>query len=402
MGFLINEEKLIEDNIFQFENRVNSQLTRFLDKSPVFVTYYHVNVNESTVDGGYKDIANIIGDGSPLKFQKIENFPIYGLEAVVLALQDSEQGLDTEYSGDAVILPNTIKPLQNDIFKINHVKGSFLFRITEVRYDNIRPDNFYQIGYRFEWLDEAKDEELETQVEEKFTCILQNIGSEENCIIQEDYYEQLEKVDNLFDDMVSTYKTLFYSERYNCFLGEIADGYKVYDPFQAVFFNNHKLLNKKNNLSTIILSEEFADSKRKLKYERSIYRCFEKRDMKLLNQFKYHLSDGISKKDSPFSRWNDRSIKIVDIPTLNDNSAEEYLLSVDTVNTFKMNGPTDNKYIELMQRFIRKENLTIYDIPLDLNEELMKLDGGEEVFFFTPILVYIIQTVVKDFLSQKK
>ena len=187
-----------------------------------------------------------------------------------MAIQDSEQGLDTEYSGESVILPNTIKPLQNDIFRINHVKGSFLFRVTEVQYDNIRPDNYYKIGFRFEWLDDEKVEKLDNQVEEKFSCILQNIGTEENCLIQEDYYEQLNKVDALFDDMVKTYKVLFYNDRYNCFLWERPDGYKIYDPFQTVFFNNHKMLNKKSDYSTIVLSEEFNDHKRKLKYERSI------------------------------------------------------------------------------------------------------------------------------------
>ena len=402
MGFLINEEKLMEDNIFKFENRLNTQLTRFLDKSPVFVTYYHINVNESTTDEGFRDIESIIGNRSPLRFQKIENFPMYGLDQVVLAIQDSEQGLDTEYSGESVILPNTIKPLQNDIFKINHVKGSFLFRVTEVQYDNIRPDNYYKIGFRFEWLDNEKVEKLDNQVEEKFSCILQNIGTEENCLIQEDYYEQLNKVDALFDDMVKTYKVLFYNDRYNCFLWERLDGYKIYDPFQTVFFNNHKMLNKKSDYSTIVLSEEFNDHKRKLKYERSIYRCFERRELKLLNEFKYHTFPGIYKKDSTFARWNDQSIMVVEIPSPHDESATESLFTSEIVNLFKLNGPTDSKYVELMQKFIRNEPLTIYDIPLDLNEELMKLDANEEVFFFTPILMYIIQVIVNDFLKEKK
>lgn len=402
MGFLIDEEKVINDNIFIHENRINSQLTRFQDKTPTFVTYYHVNVNESTLDDGFKDIDSIIGKRSPLKFQKIENFPIYGLEAVVLALQDSEQGLDTEYTGDCVILPNTIKPLQNDIFKINHVKGAFLFRVTEVRYDTIRPDNYYQIAFRFEWLDEEKYEAINNQVEENFTCVLQNIGSENNCIIEEDYYEQLKKVDNLFNDMVKTYKVVFYNERYNCFLCETTGGHKIYDPFQTVFFNKHNILNKQNDYSTIILSEEFTDNKRLLKYEKSIYRCFERRDVKYLSEFKYHLVEGIGKVDSAFQRWNDKSILIVDLPGQNDDSAEYSLFNLDIINTFRMNGYTESKYIELMQKFIRNETITIYDIPLDLNEELMRLDGSEEVFFFTPILLYIVKTVVDDFLKDKK
>lgn len=402
MAFLINEQKMVEDNIFKFENRLNSQISRFLDKSPVFVTYFHINVNETTVDGGFKDIEDIVGNRSPLKFQKIENFPIYGLEPVVLSIQDNDQGLDTEYSGECVILPNTIKPLQNDIFMINHVKGSFLFRVTEVQYDNIRPDNYYKISYRFEWLDDDKVDELNEQVQEKYSCILQNIGTENNCIIKEEYLERIQKIDDMYDDMVSTYKTIFYNERYNCFLGETNDGYKIYDPLQTIFFNKHKLLNKKQDYSTTILTEGFVDNKRKIKYEKSIYRFFERRDLKLISTFPYNTFPANYKKDSSFSRWNDKSVIVADIPSTMDMNNAIDLLSVDLVNSFKYNGPQDSKYIELMQKFIRKEDITIYDIPLDLNEELLRLDANEEVFFFTPILLYIIQVVVNDFLKEKE
>ena len=402
MAFLINEQKMVEDNIFKFENRLNSQISRFLDKSPVFVTYFHINVNETTVDGGFKDIEDIVGNRSPLKFQKIENFPIYGLEPVVLSIQDNDQGLDTEYSGECVILPNTIKPLQNDIFMINHVKGSFLFRVTEVQYDNIRPDNYYKISYRFEWLDDDKVDELNEQVQEKYSCILQNIGTENNCIIKEEYLERIQNIDDMYDDMVSTYKTIFYNERYNCFLGETNDGYKIYDPLQTIFFNKHKLLNKKQDYSTTILTEGFVDNKRKIKYEKSIYRFFERRDLKLISTFPYNTFPANYKKDSSFSRWNDKSVIVADIPSTMDMNNAIDLLSVDLVNSFKYNGPQDSKYIELMQKFIRKEEITIYDIPLDLNEELLRLDANEEVFFFTPILLYIIQVVVNDFLKEKE
>ena len=93
---------------------------------------------------------------------------------------------------------------------------------------------------------------------------------------------------------------------------------------------------------------------------------------------------------------------VVEIPSPHDESATESLFTSEIVNLFKLNGPTDSKYVELMQKFIRNEPLTIYDIPLDLNEELMKLDANEEVFFFTPILMYIIQVIVNDFLKEKK
>ena len=110
---------------------------------------------------------------------------------------------------------------------------------------------------------------------------------------------------------------------------------------------------------------------------------------------------GIFKKDSSFSRWNDQSIIIMDNP----QNAETYkdsirLLPTELVNQIRLNGPTDSIYVELMQKFIRKEDISIYDIPLTLNEELLKLDGNEEVYFFTPLLIYIIYTVVNNYLKK--
>ena len=405
MAILINEQKLMDDNAFKFENRLNTQITRFLDKSPVFVTYYHVSADEVTTDGGYKDVEEIYGKNSPLRYKKIENFPLYGLDTVQLAIQDTDQGLDTDYQGDAVSLPNTIKPLQNDFFTINHVKkGTFLFRVIQVDYDNIRPDNFYKITYRLESLEESVLNNINDQVNEKYTCILENIGSENNCIIEESYYEQLQKVDALYNDMVDTYKSIFYSPRYNCFLGETAIGMKIYDPLQSVFMNKHGLLTRATDLTAIMLTEMFADRKRQIKYERSIYRFFERRDLSIISNFKYYLYQGMDRKDSAFYMWQDESVMYVEVPEkpVFDKNAPNELLPIELVNSFKMNAPTVSPYIDLMQKFIRKDPLTIYDIPLNLNEELLKLDANEEVYFYTPILLYIIKSVTEEFLHTKK
>lgn len=400
MAYLLNEQNYIENNIFKYEDRINSPLNRFLEKAPTFVTYYHVNYQESTVDEGFKDIESILSTRSPLRFQKIENFPLYGIEQIQLQLNETDQGLDTNFESNAVILPNSIKPFPNDFFKINHIKGDFLFRVTEIQYDNLRPDNFYQINFKFEYLDDAMTNQIENQVHEKFTCILDNIGTENTCIISNEDLERLQAVDALYSDMIDTYMHIYYSKRYNCFLGELPNGYKLFDPLQSVFFNKNKLLVKKKNYSTIVLSEGFLDNKRQIKYEKSIYRFFERRDVKLANTFQYNTFEAMMKRDSAFARWNDQSIIAMDIPKIIDKTNARDFLPAELVNSFKLNGPTESKYIELMQKFIRNEGLSIYDIPLDLNEELLRLDANEEVFLFTPILLYIVHNVVNGHTKQ--
>ena len=67
-----------------------------------------------------------------------------------------------------------------------------------------------------------------------------------------------------------------------------------------------------------------------------------------------------------------------------------------------MNAPTDSKYVRLLQRYMRKEELELSDIDLSLGEELLYLnDANLEVFFFTPIILYIIKEIVKDFLKRE-
>lgn len=402
MAFFIDEQKIVENNIFKYEERLNSPISRFLDKPPTFVTYYHINVDETTVDDGFKDLESLIGGRSPLRFQKIENFPIYGLEPVILQLQDQDEGLDGEYQGESVILANTVKPLQNDFFMIKHVNDSYIFRITEVGYDSIRPDNYYKIDYRLEWYDDTKVQELNKQVTEKYTCILQNIGTENNCLIKEEYKDLLDKIDAMYDDIAKTYVTIFYNKRYNCFLGDNDEGYRVFDPLQSYFINKHNLFNKRNDYSTLVLTEGFADNRRPIKYEKSIYRFFERRDLKLINNFKYYLIDGVGKKDSSFARWNDESIKIVEVSNVPNADGDHELIPTKILDHIKYNGPEFiSEYVELIKKFVRREELSIYNIPLDLNEELLKLNNNDEVYIFTPIIMYIIKTLINEFMSVK-
>ena len=402
MAFFINEERFIDESVAKLDERIQSPITRFIDQTPTFVTYYHINMDESTTDAGFMDVDTVVGKNSPLKYQQIKSFPIYGLEQIVAQLQETDIGIDSSYEGEATILPNTIKPLPNDYFVISYVGGNVLFRLTEIFYDTMRSDNFYKFSFKLDSIDDDKAKSLNDQVYDKYTCVLENIGSENKCIIQEDFKEQLDKVDKMFSDMVSLYISIFYDERYNAIIGELPGGFRIYDPFMCSFINNHELFKKKNSLETVYLeADQIADNKKKLKYERSIFRFFERRDIELIKTFPYTLFKGMTRQESAFCRWGDESIKVVDLPggVIDGLSEEVYnILPQVTVETIRLNGPTKSKYLKLIQKFIRNESpLNIYDIDLSLNDELIQLDANLEMFFITPILLYIIKQTVNEF-----
>lgn len=399
MALIINEERFIDESVAILDERIQSPITRFIEQTPTFVSYYHINVNETTTDEGFMDVESIVGKKSPIRYQKIDKFPIYGLEQVIAQLQDTEVGIDVAYEGEAIILPNTIKPLPNDYFIIDYVGKTTLFRVTEINYDNIRPDNFYKIMFKLDAIDSDKANSLNEQVHEKYTCILENIGSENQCIIQEDFKDQLDKINAMYSDMVNLYLSIFYDERYNALLGEMPGGYRLYDPYMASFINHHKLFSKKTSLQTIFLEEDhILDNKKQLKYERSIYRFFERRDISLIKPFFYTTFKGMTKPESAFCRWGDETVKVVDLLSAYEDENTFRIFPDVTIDTIKLNGPTQSKYLELIKRYLRNENtVSIYDIDLSLNDELINLDANLEMFFITPILLFIIKEAVTEF-----
>lgn len=408
MSIIINEKQMVEDNIFQFEERLKAPSSRFIDSTQTYVDYYHIDNEGTTTDAGFIDVASILGFRSPIKFKKIHDFPLYGIEQIVLSIQDADQGLDTEYTGEAIILPNTIKPLQNDYFVIKYLRDSYLFRVTDVNYDSVMADGFYRISYMLDFIDDEKFQELEKQVEESYECVLENIGTENNCIIESTVHVNLTEINKMYDEMVQTYLSIFYDERYNCVLGDLNKGRRLYDPYMTDFINRHHLFNKKNDLQTIILSEQIEDKFYKIKYEKSVYRFIERQDVDRIRKFTFSLYKGTMHQESAFYRWKDSSIEVVDvIDAFLENDAFLYgesidIFSEDFVEMVQNNEEMNNDYGKLISKFIKKEKIELNEIGRKLEEELLDFNSSMEVFFFTPIILYIIRETIKSVIGVKK
>ena len=394
----INEKQGIEDNLFLYEKRLNSPLSRFLETTPIYVTYYHVANMETVADTGYQDAFSLIGAKSPMRYKKINNFPLYGIDALQIQLQTMEQGIDGSLEGDAVILPNTVKPLPNDFFVIPYTnqstKNAFLFKVVDIQYDVLRSDGYYKIQYALDYNDESKLIQIEEQV------INENEYITDLGIIESAEYTKLMNVKAIYDDIKDTYYSIFYSERHNCFLGDMGSGFLLYDPYQTEFINKHALFNERSNLVSIILTEQFTDPKRKLKYEKSVYRLLERQDLKLVNNFNFIFYPGINQLESTFYRWVDKRVMILDHPINDQIKPVTPIFSKKFVDTILMNWPAENAWQQLIKQHIRGEKITLDEIPSNLGEILLTLDDNLELFFFTPMILYIIRQVINNTTSE--
>ena len=106
----------------QYENyreRRTSQFIKFLDKDVDFVTYFHINKNLSTTEIGNNNIDSFIGKDSPVRYNQINNLPVYGMPVF-----DTRNDYDTDngglnadsFSGEIILLPNIIEPCEGDCF----------------------------------------------------------------------------------------------------------------------------------------------------------------------------------------------------------------------------------------------------------------------------------------------
>ncbi len=322
MGYLLgSEQKFLNDNAFLYEERMSSQYARFLDKTPTYVTYYKINSKESTADTGFQSVERILGKQSPIKFNQINDFPIYNIDQIVLDLNQEEQGLDSNFEGEGIILPNTVKPTPNDIFTINHLSNEYIFVVTEIKYDTIKSNNFYKISFSVKSINGDYTEDLERQTSDKFDCIVSNIGTDEKVLIRSDDVIQLKKLEGIYRNIAEFYKMIFFNKRFNAFLCK-KEEIKIYDKFQSEFINKHRLFNEKGRFETLFLTNEDDDYKLQIQYHKSIYSAIEDKDkerIELNNKVRFR---SFNHNRSIFQYYSDYTVKNTEFTDIGEDVTE--------------------------------------------------------------------------------
>ena len=287
MGFKFDEKLLVNNNIFKYEDKLNSAFTRFLETTPTYVTYYNINTIESTVDLGFSNVDKILGAQSPLRYSEVKNLPIYGMEQIQLDIDEAEEGLTSSYDGELIIPPDTITPYPDDFFILEHKGMDFLFRVTGVNYDTIKSNNFYKISFTIKYVSPEDSVKILEQVTEKYTCIVDNIGTEDKCIIEDGVYRLLQRMQYLYNDIAERYKLFYYYKKYNVIMYYDNDaGMGIYDRYVNMFIQKHGLLYDKESHRTVYLNNEDDTCCFALEYDNSLFRTFESR--KKIKRYPYN------------------------------------------------------------------------------------------------------------------
>lgn len=285
MGKMLNMNQIVSKNIEQHTSRINSIYNKQLGEKFVTTTWFHQNKLVSTEDLGLRNVNELIGPNSPIKYDRIENVPVYGVGELALQIQNGDFGLDTGVSGTGTVIPDTIKPLPNDFFFFNDRLGkSYLFRVMGVTNDRLDHGQFYQFNFELERIGDSA-ELIDAQVEQNYVMVYDNIGTKNNAIIEKDEYFTVQYLENLSESLILKYRDFFFDKRTNSIIlddipmnNELEINKYLYDPYLTEFIIRNNVFELKDTFFNITQLQRHLnfDKFKILNYEKTIYFALEK------------------------------------------------------------------------------------------------------------------------------
>ena len=309
MPRIINVEKsdYIQKTIEIYSKNRVGQYSKFLDKNPLFVTYLHINENESTNDVGTGAVAEDVGNNSPIRFNQINQLPTYNLpELKPEAVFDDNTGYDIEMDiTDGVLLPGTIKPKIGD-YMIVYLPNmpELCFRINGFNYTTIQSNDFYTYSADLKFTGKDLIKRFERQIVEVYETIFENIGTDDKCFIRSTDVKKIQTIADTFREMRSLYFHNFFDQttgtfvcKNNKFANEDA---WLYDKYLEKFIMESEIYFEEDKEESVVLYN--ADIEQDM--EREFYRTLEyavlHRDASYLQPYPYYYQVDIQKRLSPF------------------------------------------------------------------------------------------------------
>lgn len=413
MGLINVSHSEVTQNLTDFQlDLLKNPYALYTDKKAILVTYYNLNTTRSTLDDALKIPYSNLGKNSPLRFNKIEDFYIYGIDRISTNISNNEFGLESDdIGGDGIILPNTIQPYPGDYFSINMLKKKYLFQIKSATPDTFENgNNFWRVEYKLEQL---SDDKLQKLIVSEYKFHTGTVGTNFSSVIKKTSWDLAKMLDDLSVTLKRYYVSLFYNKKVQTYTfinryvrcANSTSGYRFYDPFLIEFIIKNKVL------SNIGQQYSYIDHKTKLRpdfpirYNKSIWRILETRDI-------YNLTT---------SRMRSTATIIDDISTIFSTRYENYFeLVYDETNSIadsldppifildqQVVGFISNKQLfdpvskyakyNIMVKYFNDMEIGVEDIiPF---ENIIETDNTAENYFYLPMLIFIIDKYVKMFIS---
>ncbi len=410
--------------MYKYDAFLHSRLNQYNGSGRTQVTYFNINDQQTTTSLGMETHYQIIGIDSPLRYDRIEEFTLFDFSP--LSPQESKASStdvrNYDLSGEAIIIPGTIMPKENDFFIINHLHMNHLFRVTQVTQDGLNTDGSYKIAYALFSTNPAEIESLEQQVVRHLVFDQQSIGGEDlTPIIGKEDHELRSRLIKMIDDMVENYNARFYDSTHNCYLLHL-NGRTLFDMCGNYFMARNSVMIKDNSNGNIVLNpNKCHDQRLDDLYQKSPYKWIERdAPLKYLDTFKFHTMKGVFYPDSSFYNYGtDVDVMIPNDPWCQSPSCEMFF-------PMKVYEILDNEqdtrrceigmcrkclqretcfdkvyklkrfdYVSIIHDYIHGKLTSIDKLSLYTGDQLFDNVDKQEIFLWTPIIIYILKQTLK-------
>lgn len=269
----------------------------FSDKRASKCVYYNLNTTMTTLDEATRGNYGEISPDSPLRFNRIKDFYIYGMGKIDPNFEVGEYGLEaSEISGDVIILPYTVVPYPGDYFVLDQINGPLLFKVTGVDVNTLDTGAvMYKASYSLARSDVSLSE-IEAQVVRRLKFLIQNMGTNFASFITEEVYDNASEMEEYLTMLKDYYISLFHDAKIQSFSYNYSNdgtvggsminshgydefmGFKAYDPYLIEFMIRNKILDGSTNYIFVqhqmIMPQTFP-----IDYDRTFFRTLELKDI---------------------------------------------------------------------------------------------------------------------------
>lgn len=424
---VVDQQKYSQKVVEQFTNASIDQYSQFLNEIPVFVNYYQKDHFRSGHDRNLNSVHEIMGDNSPIIFNKMEGFPLYKMTKIDLSVSDGPHGGEVGMAQfTAMVLPNILEPIVDDLITIWYENEENVFRVNEVQRNRIEGKAFYQIS-AYLYKRDQDHSRLKNQVHKTFeVCNDYKTLSEIN-LIEKEFAIDINDVNQMKRELIEYYRA-FYDKRINQFQYKLKDGsgskLKMcgWDWQLNNFAFRFQLFTDKKNLR----GEFFIDNVNVNKvseihdYKKSIFYKIENRipgpiDYDQIIIFDENILDFRYQKDI-YKRFDQATIRMkTDLATNNPAALPHtgindplffpsYIPVVDNIHQYiirteqnlTINGNI-SPYVTIIDKFLNKK------LTLKILMDLFKLIQFKETiadYYFIPAIIYIMEYMVDEIASK--
>lgn len=393
---------------------LNNPYYLYSDKKASEVTYYNLNTTMTTLDESTRGNFAEISPESPLRFNKINKFFLFGLGVLEPNYDIGEFGLESgDIGGDAIILPYTVVPYPGDYFYIDQLDRKLLFRVTTVNVNTLETGAvMYKISYTLASSDSRDD--IEAQVVKVYNFIVNNLGTNFSCFMEEGDYNDASEIETILTALKDYYIALFYDNKiqsfsynYNPANWEVGigipnpygyhefQGFKAYDPYLLEFMIRNNIMSNSTNYIYVqhqyVMPVTFP-----VDYTRTIFFSFEQKNIRThIGTYVGNLTKAVQRLSLLWQYPID--YYVMDYRKID---ARVYLINIFDDPGFADSIKNNEQQSDIMKNMVIKY-FNSEEITMDNIRALRHIDylPTKQLFYMIPMVIFILQDKLSSMMN---